>query len=157
MGAVPASGPSYMEHCYAWHLPPPGADLILVEYAVNFDGQEDFASFERLIRRLLRLPNHPAIVIVNVAGERPRAAQSSTRARVRARGRLAHGCGWVRRDLRVRHPCACKLLAQRVRVRACVCVRVARRARPAKRALAMGARHRLALSLIHISEPTRPY
>ena len=67
MGAVPASGPSYMEHCVMWHLPPPGADLILVEYAVNFDGQDDFAPFERLIRRLLRLPNHPAIVIVNTA------------------------------------------------------------------------------------------
>ena len=68
MGAVPASGPSYMEHCLAWHLPPPGADLILVEYAVNFDSlEEDAPAFERLIRRLLRLPNHPAIIIVNVA------------------------------------------------------------------------------------------
>ena len=66
MGAVPASGPSYMEHCVTWHLPPEGADLILVEYAVNFDSVADDAqSFERLIRRLLRLPNHPAIVIVN--------------------------------------------------------------------------------------------
>ena len=66
MGAVPASGPSYMEHCLAWHLPPVGADLVLVEYAVNFDSVADDAeSFERLIRRLIRLPNHPAIVIVN--------------------------------------------------------------------------------------------
>jgi len=67
MGAVPASGPSYMEHCLLWHLPASGADLILIEYAVNFDGVEDFACFERLIRRLLRLPNHPALVIVNTA------------------------------------------------------------------------------------------
>lgn len=39
MGAVPASGPSYMEHCLDWHLPPAGADLVLVEYAVNFDSK----------------------------------------------------------------------------------------------------------------------
>ena len=66
MGAVPASGPSYMEHCVMWHLPPTGADLILVEYAVNFDSVHDDApAFERLIRRLLRLPNAPAVVIVN--------------------------------------------------------------------------------------------
>ena len=65
-GAVPASGPSYMEHCVAWHLPPHGADLILLEYAVNFDAMPDDAqSFERLLRRLLRLPSQPAIVIVN--------------------------------------------------------------------------------------------
>ena len=65
-GAVPASGPSYMEHCFQWHLPPPGADLILLEYAVNFDSVEDDAqSFERLLRRLLQLPSQPAIVIVN--------------------------------------------------------------------------------------------
>ena len=77
MGAVPASGPSYMEHCVNWHLPPPGADIVLVEYAVNFDGQGDFASFERLIRRLLRLPNHPAIVIVNVMGARRQVTRAS--------------------------------------------------------------------------------
>jgi hypothetical protein len=65
-GAVPASGPSYMEHCVAWHLPSNGADLILLEYAVNFDAMPDDAqSFERLLRRLLRLPSQPAIVIVN--------------------------------------------------------------------------------------------
>ena len=35
-------------------------------YAVNFDElPADAQSFERLIRRLLRLPNQPAIVIVN--------------------------------------------------------------------------------------------
>ena len=34
-----------MEHCLAWHLPPAGADLVLVEYAVNFDqADEDAAS-----------------------------------------------------------------------------------------------------------------
>jgi len=66
MGAVPASGPSYMEHCLDWHLPPAGADLVLVEYAVNFDStEEDSKSFERLIRRLLRLPNQPAVIIIN--------------------------------------------------------------------------------------------
>ena len=55
-----------MEHCVAWHLPPHGADLILLEYAVNFDAMPDDAqSFERLLRRLLRLPSQPAIVIVN--------------------------------------------------------------------------------------------
>ena len=85
MGAVPASGPSYMEHCVSWHLPALGADLILVEYAVNFDSVSDDAqSFERLIRRLLRLPNHPAIVArrpwtrarVGAAAARPAAGAS---------------------------------------------------------------------------------
>ena len=75
MGAVPASGPSYMEHCLSWHLPPSGADLVLVEYAVNFDqADEDAKSFERLIRRLLLLPNQPAIVIVNTMDIVPRGA-----------------------------------------------------------------------------------
>jgi len=65
-GAVPASGPSYMEHCVGWHLPPAGADLILLEYAVNFDAMPDDAQcFERLLRKLLRLPSQPAIIIVN--------------------------------------------------------------------------------------------
>ena len=82
MGAVPASGPSYMEHCVSWHLPAMGADIILVEYAVNFDSVSDDAqSFERLIRRLLRLPlaqlSHqrigcPVSVVGSSALRRPR-------------------------------------------------------------------------------------
>ena len=65
-GAVPASGPSYMEHCIEWHLPPGGPDLILLEYAVNFDEMpDDAACFERLLRKLLRLPQQPAIIIIN--------------------------------------------------------------------------------------------
>mgnify|MGYP003684591231 CR=1 FL=1 len=65
-GAVPASGPSYMEHCLQWHVPQ-AADLIIVEYAVNFDitSNDDAQSFERMIRRLLRLRNAPAILILN--------------------------------------------------------------------------------------------
>jgi len=64
-GAVAASGPSYMEHCLHWHVPD-NADLVLVEYAVNFDpGSDDVASFERMIRKLLRMRNQPAIILVN--------------------------------------------------------------------------------------------
>lgn len=66
LGAVAASGPSYMEHCLHWHVLAP--DLVLVEYAVNFDEfgmKEDAASFERMLRKLLRMPSQPAIIIVN--------------------------------------------------------------------------------------------
>lgn len=65
-GAVPASGPSYMEHCVHWHVIE-GADLVLVEYAVNFDEDldEDARSFERMIRKLLRMKGQPTVVIVN--------------------------------------------------------------------------------------------
>tara|TARA_B100000524_G_scaffold156632_1_gene79377 strand:+ start:1708 stop:3513 length:1806 start_codon:yes stop_codon:yes gene_type:complete len=65
-GAVPATGPTYMEHCMHWHLS--GApDLILVEYAVNFDVSvdEDARAFERMMRKLLRIKGQPAIIIVN--------------------------------------------------------------------------------------------
>uniref|UniRef100_A0A7S0IPL4 SGNH hydrolase-type esterase domain-containing protein n=1 Tax=Calcidiscus leptoporus TaxID=127549 RepID=A0A7S0IPL4_9EUKA len=64
-GAVPASGPSYMEHCVHWHVDP-HADLVLLEYAVNFEpGGDDAAAFERLLRKLLAMPNRPAVVILN--------------------------------------------------------------------------------------------
>ena len=64
-GAVPASGPSYMEHCVYWHVPSEPS-IILVDYAVNFDADNDDASaFERMLRKLLALPGRPAVVLVN--------------------------------------------------------------------------------------------
>jgi len=64
-GAVPASGPSYMEHCLHWHVEAE-SDLVLLEYAVNFEpGADDIQSFERMLRKLLRMPKQPAIIIVN--------------------------------------------------------------------------------------------
>jgi len=65
-GAVPASGPSYMEHCLQWHVPK-DVDLIIIEYAVNFDtsSEDDAHSFERMLRRLLRTPGAPAVVVLN--------------------------------------------------------------------------------------------
>uniref|UniRef100_A0A7S3S018 SGNH hydrolase-type esterase domain-containing protein n=2 Tax=Emiliania huxleyi TaxID=2903 RepID=A0A7S3S018_EMIHU len=55
-----------MEHCFNWHLPPK-PDLVVVEYAVNFDTtvDEDAASFERLLRQLLKLPGAPAVLLLN--------------------------------------------------------------------------------------------
>ena len=64
-GSVPASGPAYMEHCLQWHVPEAGVDLILLEYAVNFDSAAEIESFERLLRRVLRLPGQPAVILVN--------------------------------------------------------------------------------------------
>ena len=55
-----------MEHCLHWHVQDP--DLVLVEYAVNFDTNaylEDAQSFERMIRKLQRMPSRPAVIIVN--------------------------------------------------------------------------------------------
>ena len=44
---------------------PPGP-IILVDYAVNFDADNDDASaFERMLRKLLALPGCPAVVLVN--------------------------------------------------------------------------------------------
>lgn len=66
-GAVAASGPSYMEHCLHWHVVD-NADVVLVEYAVNLDPDDkagELASFERMLRKLLRMPRQPAVIIVN--------------------------------------------------------------------------------------------
>ena len=66
-GAVAASGPSYMEHCLHWHVVD-NADVVLVEYAVNLDEHDragELASFERMLRKLLRMPRQPAVILVN--------------------------------------------------------------------------------------------
>jgi len=69
-GAVPGVASAYMSLCVELHVPR-AADLVLVEYAVN-DASEDgrfdtpaLRAFERLLRKLLRLPNSPAIVLIN--------------------------------------------------------------------------------------------
>jgi hypothetical protein len=62
-GALPATGPSFFEHCMASQLPA-APDLVLVEFTVNLDHQP--AAFERLIRKLLELPRRPAIVVVSM-------------------------------------------------------------------------------------------
>ena len=67
-GALPATGPAFFEHCLEGQLPSGGADLILLEFAVNLDGRP--AAFERLLRKLLSIAVEkgrppPAIVAVN--------------------------------------------------------------------------------------------
>jgi len=52
--------PSTIEHCVSSQLSP-RPDLVLVEYAV----MPDFAGMERLLRRLLRHPACPAVVMIN--------------------------------------------------------------------------------------------
>ena len=62
-GALPATGPSFFEHCMASQLPA-APDLVLVEFTVNLNHQP--AALERLIRKLLALPRRPAIVVVSM-------------------------------------------------------------------------------------------
>ena len=62
-GALPATGPSFFEHCLTSQLPAE-PDLVLVEFTVNLDHQP--AAFERLVRKLLALPRRPAIVVVSM-------------------------------------------------------------------------------------------
>lgn len=55
--------PSSIERCMRSHLPATGLPmLILLEYAV----MPDLVGFERMLRRLLRLPASPAVVAVNI-------------------------------------------------------------------------------------------
>ena len=61
--ALPATGPSFFEHCAESMLPRRGVDLLLVEFAVNTNQQP--AAFERLLRRLLALRPAPALLVVS--------------------------------------------------------------------------------------------
>ncbi|GFR51316.1 hypothetical protein Agub_g13681 [Astrephomene gubernaculifera] len=71
-GAVPGTQSGYMSSCMHHHLPPE-VDVVLVEYAVN-DSPAPSAmfwdpsrrAFERLLRKLQRLPSQPAVLLVNM-------------------------------------------------------------------------------------------
>ena len=71
-GALPATGPAWFEHCVESQLPlardgTVAADLIVVEFAVNTDGQP--AAFERMLRKLLALRRRrslPAVLVLNL-------------------------------------------------------------------------------------------
>lgn len=91
-GALPATGPKFYEHCVLGQLPKDGADLVLLEFAVNTDRRAPAcacntaatayhplvcsraswrvrrapAAFERTLRKLLALQPRPAVVVVNV-------------------------------------------------------------------------------------------
>lgn len=66
-GALPATGPSFFEHCLESQLPA-APHLILVEFTVNLDHNP--AAFERMLRKLLTLPRRPAVVVVSMHGWR---------------------------------------------------------------------------------------
>ncbi|KAK3250539.1 hypothetical protein CYMTET_40084 [Cymbomonas tetramitiformis] len=69
--AVPATGPSYGYACMESWLPP-DVDLIFIEYANNVGPHrvqnpaqdQELAAAERLIRKLLRLPRQPAVLMM---------------------------------------------------------------------------------------------
>ncbi|KAG2485763.1 hypothetical protein HYH03_015477 [Edaphochlamys debaryana] len=68
-GAVPATPSAFMVMCLE-HSVDPDVDLVFVEYLIN-DGLDErlfdspvVRSMERLIRRLLRLPGRPAVVLM---------------------------------------------------------------------------------------------
>ena len=61
-GAVPASTPGYVTGCLSFHAPPT-TDLVIVEYSVN---SPDSLEYERLVRRLLRYPREPAVILLHM-------------------------------------------------------------------------------------------
>ncbi|GLC64085.1 hypothetical protein PLESTF_000116500 [Pleodorina starrii] len=70
-GAVPATPASYMVMCLE-HYVDPDVDLVFLEYVLDNGMQDDVfnneivAVMERLIRKLLDLPGHPAVVLMQV-------------------------------------------------------------------------------------------
>ncbi|EFJ49699.1 hypothetical protein VOLCADRAFT_89682 [Volvox carteri f. nagariensis] len=77
-GAVPGTVSDYTSSCLFNHLIPE-ADLVFVEFAINdspistwtLDGAIARRPFERLLRKLLRLPSKPAVVLVNMYAVAP--------------------------------------------------------------------------------------
>jgi hypothetical protein len=69
-GAVPGTISQFMSTCVRVHVPE-SADIVVIEYAMNdpWDGigmEHDYRkAFERLIRKLLQYPRHPAVVLVD--------------------------------------------------------------------------------------------
>ena len=61
---VPAVGPAFSTLCLN-SLLPPASDLVIVEYAINLSGDEDFEWFELLIRKLLSSAPDLAVVCVS--------------------------------------------------------------------------------------------
>lgn len=67
-GALPATGPSFFEHCLDAQLPGPATppDMVILEFSINTDGTSSRVSFERMLRKLLRRSPPPAVLVVNV-------------------------------------------------------------------------------------------
>ena len=82
---VSQTGPCYHELCLPRHLPS-SPDLVLVDAAVNLnDDRKGVAAFERLLRRLLRHPARPALLVVNNHNWNP-SAHSAANAKVHEDG-----------------------------------------------------------------------
>ncbi|GLI65300.1 hypothetical protein VaNZ11_008793 [Volvox africanus] len=71
--ACPATSSAYMNLCLREYLRDTDVDLVLLEYAINdppfLEPQminEPRKSFEQLVRKLLRLPRRPAVVLLNL-------------------------------------------------------------------------------------------
>lgn len=68
-GAVPGTLSQYMSSCHGTHVPR-DADIIFLEYAINDEempmphmNNRMRRPFEKLIRKLLKYPNSPAVII----------------------------------------------------------------------------------------------
>ncbi|KAJ4471886.1 hypothetical protein C8J55DRAFT_155525 [Lentinula edodes] len=65
-GSVGATISQYMETCFREHIPE-DVDLVIIELAINDQRLEYLAKgYENLIRAIFALPNHPAIINVQV-------------------------------------------------------------------------------------------
>ena len=64
---TPATGPTYMERCLSVQMPrDPLPGLVFVEYGQNIRSRDDALALERLLRRLLRLPSAPAVILLSL-------------------------------------------------------------------------------------------